>query len=610
MGKLYLNIPFEKKDIFKEICRKNEIKYIWDKIAKAWAVDLEKENGQLPPQLSEFSIRSERLHVIDCDYTYFPFASKAGAKWDSKRRVAVYRGNTIPVELTGFTPKPLSHQAKMERELNKEGVKLLKSSKKIKPHSHQKEAQRFIEKAWACKTPGFLLADETGLGKTIATWLAILAISELEKKGLKVLITGPLNALETWRETILWMGNKAAQSPQPIEVTLVNYEKLRNLFNEDDKKARTLKGIARYAEADTHDVIVFDESHYLKNPTSARSKLAKKLEESAKFTIWLSATAGQNPLELSYLSNLLGFITNCKGKTVEKDYELWCQANGINVKKGKFGKWIWNEDNAKEENQRMHEILFKSIKRPLLALRRRCTDIEGWPEIQRIPKPHMLEGGEIIAYQSEWKEFLVALEEDRLNRLSGKKDTTKGIAALGRLRQKASLLRIETTAELTQELLLNGYQVAISVEYLLSLDKLKESLTNKGYKVVEFSGRNTKEREDNRKLYQEGKADVIIFSTESSISLHQIKDTDKPRAQVNHDLRWSGIEQEQVDGRSHRNGRHAPIYWCFSKNTIEERVANILLAKLEAMNTIRGDIGVDFNHIYREITEQAILKMP
>jgi SNF2 family DNA or RNA helicase len=609
MGKLYLNIPFDKKEEFKAICRKNEIKYLWDKDQKSWAIEGEKIEDKVPKSLKEFSVRSERLHVIDCDYTYFPFASKAGAKWDAKRRVAVYRGNSIPTELTGFKPKPLSHQEKMERELNKEQIKAIKPSKKIKPHSHQKEAKRFIEKAWACKTPGFLLADETGLGKTIATWLAILGISELEKKGLKVLITGPLNSLETWRETILWMGNKAAQAPQPIEVTLVNYEKLRNLFNEDEKKARTLKGIARYAEAEGHDIIVFDESHYLKNPTSARSKLARKLEESAKFTLWLSATAGQNPLELSYLSNLLGYITNCKGKTVEKDYELWCQAQGINVKKGKFGKWIWNEENSKEENLKIHNILFKSIKKPLLALRRRCTDIEGWPEIQRIPRSHMLEGEEVLAYQTDWKDFLKALEEDRLDRLKGKKDTTKGIAALGRLRQKASLLRVETTAELAQELLANGYQIAISVEYLLTLDKIKESLTNKGYKVVEFSGRNTAEREGNRKLYQEGKADVIIFSTESSISLHQIKDTDKPRAQINHDLRWSGIEQEQVDGRSHRNGRHAPIYWCFSKNTVEERVANILLEKLEAMNTIRGDKGVDFKHIYREISEQAILKM-
>jgi hypothetical protein len=569
MGKIYLNIPFDKKDKFKEICKQNELKYLWDKNQKAWAIEGNFTEESVPPTLSEFTLRSKRLHVIDCDYTYFPFASKAGAKWDSKRRVAVYRGNTLPVELTGFKPKILSHQEKMERELNKDPVKLIRASKKIKPHSHQKESKRFIEKAWACKTPGFLLADETGLGKTISTWLAILAISELEKKGLKVLIVGPLNALDTWRETIQWMGNKSAQAPQHIEVTLVNYERLRNLFTEDAKKAKTLKGIARFAAAETHDVIVFDESHYLKNPTSARSKLARKLEESAKFSIWLSATAGQNPLELSYLSNLLGYITNCKGKTVEKDYELWCQAQGINVKKGKFGKWIWNEENSKEENQKIHNILFKSIKKPLLALRRRCTDIQGWPEMQRIPKPNTLEGEEVLAYQSNWKEFLKALEEDRLNRLSGKKDTTKGIAALGRLRQKASLLRVETTSELAQDLLLNGYQVAISVEYLLSLDKIKESLTAKGYKVVEFSGRNVSEREANRKLYQEGKADVIIFSTESSISLHQVKETDKPRAQINHDLRWSGIEQEQVDGRSHRNGRHAPIYWCFSKETVE-----------------------------------------
>jgi SNF2 family DNA or RNA helicase len=207
----------------------------------------------------------------------------------------------------------------------------------------------------------------------------------------------------------------------------------------------------------------------------------------------------------------------------------------------------------------------------------------------------------MVAYKTHWEEFLKALEEDKLNKLSGTPSTSKGIAELGRLRQKASLLRVESTADLAEEMLQNGHQVAISVEYLRSLDNLKENLEKRGYKVVEYSGRNTKDREEQRKLYQEGKADCIIFSVESSISLHQLKDTDKNRAQINHDLRWSGIEQEQVDGRSHRNGRHCPIYWCFSKGTIEERVATILLSKLEAMNTIRGDQGIDFGFIYKEI---------
>jgi len=938
MPRIFLNVPFDRKDEFKTLCRQESIPYFWDGENRSWGI----EADSIPTSLQEFPPRSNRIHVIDCDYTYFPFASKAGAKWDSKRRVTVFRGPTVPVELTGFRPKIFSHQARMERELNGDKEKILTPAKEITPHKHQSSALNTILSAWKKRMPGFLLADETGLGKeqhidslvltptgwrkigelakgdkiigghsgkpqmvtgtfpqgnkplyritfddqtstlagaehlwcvrndndirrkngmwrtlttseiidsglffgkkvkypkweiplcpplkgtktplpihpyllgtllgnggiidnitistrhkeqikllrklipeglaikgpapsdlnkyrithgnrhktnpltaslrklkllgkrdfektipdiyanntlenrlaflqglmdtdgtvknarkrfstssetlakqvvdlarglggwanysttaprlprtprpnyiltiqlpeqtpyfrlayhkkratpsrvrirkaiisielettapavcialddpkhlyiteghsvthnTISAWTAALAITKQEERPLKILIVGPLTALETWRETILWLGNGGAKG-QANEITLINYDRLRNLFEEDEKKAKSLKGIAKFGTAESYDILLFDESHYLKSPTSARTKLARKLEENARFTFWISATAGQNPLELSYLSNLLGFLTGNKARTLEKDFEVWCQAQGINVKRGKFGKWVWDPTGG--DNQKLHDILFAP---KTAALRRRCSDIAGWPELQRIPKSHEFSPQETALYQTEWEEFLKALEEDRLLRLQGKKDTSKGIAQLGRLRQKASLLRVENTCDLAEEILENGYQIAISVEYLKTLDEIKANLEKRGYQVVEFSGRNTRDREECRQAYQKGEADVIIFSTESAISLHQEKDSDKPRAQINHDLRWSGIEQEQVDGRSHRNGRHAPVYWCFTKNTIEERVATILLEKLESMNTLRGDKDCSFSHIYREISQ-------
>jgi SNF2 family DNA or RNA helicase len=159
---------------------------------------------------------------------------------------------------------------------------------------------------------------------------------------------------------------------------------------------------------------------------------------------------------------------------------------------------------------------------------------------------------------------------------------------------------VEYTCELVEELIKEDRQVAVSVEYLGSLDAIRDNLEARGLKVAEFSGRNTSTRETERKAYQKGQRDILIFSTESSISLHKEGKTDKERAQVVHDLRWSGIEQEQIDGRSHRNGEHAPVYWCFARNTIEERVAEILLGKLESMNTLRGDTTT-FGAIYQEI---------
>ena len=590
--KIPLHVPFESKEEFKETCRKEKIPYFWDSEKKIWGVD---SDLPLPICLRPYekTPAKNRVHVVDCDYTYLPFAKEAGAKWDKKHRAVIFEGDRLPLPLSGFTPKPFSFPSRVEKKLNQEKPKILLPSRAIQLHPHQKIAQEKIVQGWLKKRPGFLLADETGLGKTISTWAAIQQIGEIEEKGLKILIVGPLNSLDTWRETIQWMG-----SSRPHDILLLNYEKLKNLFQEEEKKSKSLKGLAKFGDTESFDLLVFDESHYLKSPAAARTKLARKIEEAAKYTLWVSATAGQNPLELSYLSNLLAHKTGHRKTLVQKDFEVWCQSQGIGLQRGKFGKWVW--ENNTDDNQKLHQLLFGDR---TLALRRRCQDIEGWPEIQRIPKSYEFTPPEQKLYETEWQEFLKALEEDQAARRAGQKDTAKGLERLLRLRQKASLLRVPHTCALAQELLENGYQVAISIEFLQTLDRIKETLEKEGIGCGEYSGRNTATREQERQNYQKGGKKVLIFSTETSISLHQENPQDSPRSQINHDLRWSGIEQEQIDGRSHRNGTHAPTYWCFAKNSVEEKVATILLAKLENMNTLRGD-PPSFQALYKAIQPQ------
>ena len=952
-------VPFEEKDRFKGECVANGLRPIWMPDIKKWGINTK----HIPSGLARWAPKSPgkpRHFVIACDWTYYPFASKAGAKWDAERKVATFRGTELPLELTGFKPARFSYQERMERELNGENPEVVPQGKPLTLHKHQEAAVDLIADAWKKKAPGFWLADSTGLGKTLAAWKAVLAINKLEKRPLKILVTGPLGAMEAWREAILWAGSGGWEN-KGNDITLTNYERLKHLF-ETKKKTKSLKGVAKFGEPDPFDILIIDESHYCfpyetlvetakgpipigriveenldvkilsknlktgqleyrkiksrfknpyqkpltnlihehgslrctdnhpiwiaeqkgyqsaaeilqgdqmqtfreglpekkqgekdsevlqpelrvqtqfpepphkgkdqesehekgggplrplqpalrdypgietenlqhqvqrhtqkqatggpkslrravkeagggkgasparekmskilgphekeqphdestdsgkdagkhegktlprargewatgttpkaaaqnnriphgirdtrgskspqfrtvpshplqsgpghptpqdchrnrrelaqnktleilrqtenkntkpsrlvcieilepssnggpypnstnhtevynleveenhnyfaegvlvsncKNPASGRTKLARALEKAARFSIWMSATAGQNPLEISYLSRLLAHLTGDRPTTIEKDFEIWCQNNGIGLKRGQFGKWIWDGNN--QDNEALNKILFNKKN---LALRRRCEDIAGWPELQRIPRGCDLDDTARRAYVTEWEEFVRAYEEDRLDRLAGKKDSAKGIAQLGRLRQKASLLRVQETCDLAEELLEEGRQTAISVEYLGTLAAIRENLKKRGYKCGEFSGQNTGERENIRKAYQRGELDVIIFTTEVSISLHQEKPGDKPRAQLVHDLRWSAIEQEQVDGRSHRNGTHAPVYWCFARDTIEERVARILLAKLEAMNALRGD-DCSFGHIYKELGKLA-----
>ena len=55
----------------------------------------------------------------------------------------------------------------------------------------------------------------------------------------------------------------------------------------------------------TWPLVVFDESHRLRNPYSQQSMSCRQVADGADFVVYLSATAGQSPHELSYLDALL-----------------------------------------------------------------------------------------------------------------------------------------------------------------------------------------------------------------------------------------------------------------------------------------------------------------
>src|SRR5690606_39109456 len=144
------------------------------------------------------------------------------------------------------------------------------------------------------------------------------------------LIVCPLAVVAHWRRTIQWMGDAGKR------IVVINYDRLQKLVDapktitvgkgrkKRTQKVRTQKGIARYGKASEFDLVVFDEAHRLRNNETARSKLAAIISASAEFVLWLSATAGQNPLELSYLAPLISQRT---GRTVSvaSDWPAWCE---------------------------------------------------------------------------------------------------------------------------------------------------------------------------------------------------------------------------------------------------------------------------------------------
>jgi hypothetical protein len=82
---------------------------------------------------------------------------------------------------------------------------------------------------------------------------------------------------------------------------------------------------------------------------------------------------------------------------------------------------------------------------------------------------------------------------------------------------------------------------------------------------------------------------VALFTVEEGISLHQGEHDEAPRSMVIHDLRWSAIQMAQIEGRCHRDGRFAQVYWTYADDTIEERIARVVASRIQSMKEMVGD---------------------
>ncbi len=445
------------------------------------------------------------------------------------------------------------------------------------PRPHQGVARDAILKARAAGRPGFLLGDLTGLGKTLSVWSAIAAMPETD-----VLIVAPKGALPQWRRTI-------ARSGLPEKsVTLINYERSKSLLALPEKSARKSTraknnelargGVPRRI----WPLVVFDESHRLRNPYSQQSMSCRQVADAAEFVVYLSATAGQSPHELSYLGRLLSEGPDAPPPTLAGYRELMRRL-GIGGAKGRWTNWRWTPNDR--DRSTLAALLYRGPE--AVGLRRRPEEVAGWPEVQRDLAPTALAPAERRLYDATWRDF-----RRELGLLGGSTRRPVGWAADLRFRQKASLLRIPGTADVAEDLLDAGQAIAVSVAYLETASMLADTLRGRGWRVGAIDGRQSGETNETTRLaFQTGALDAVVFTVTESISLHanEMPGGERPRALLIHDMRHSAIQLGQIEGRCHRDGEKAVIHYLYAEDTVEERITATVVGRMAAMDGMAGD---------------------
>ena len=123
---------------------------------------------------------------------------------------------------------------------------------------------------------------------------------------------------------------------------------------------------------------------------------------------------------------------------------------------------------------------------------------------------------------------------------------------------------------------------------------IEEHLRKAGYECSIINGQVAAQaREQERISFQRGDKRVTLFTVTEGISLHAgeqaVSANDTQRVLLLHDLRWSALDVAQIEGRCHRDGQNAAVWYLFAPETAEERVANAVLTKLEDMGNMLGD---------------------
>lgn len=453
----------------------------------------------------------------------------------------------------------------------------------------QKEDVTTVLAARSTGAPEFLIANETGTGKTVTAWSAV---QKLHPKS--VLIVCPAAVIPVWRQHIKDMGDKG------MDIVVINYESLRNLISPPDqavkakKPATQNKNIALYGEPyTTFDVIIFDEAHKMKNPTSQQSRISNTLAKHAKFIIKLTATPGKDPSQLHYMWRGLSWVTQDPIKVIDEnnfdEYVKWCHNNDIHgIVEAPFGNGIkW--DGEKEDLINMEKILYGKKDGIAWSTRRKS-------ELEIVRQPLLVD---LSAKDREMYDKIVEdVKAEIMENISkNRKDLSKGLAAMMALRQKTGLLKVKSVVEYTKYAINDlNEQVVISSFFHNTTDALAKYLDDENIKYVIIDGTiNIDEKEKRRLQFQQGEVPVLITSVNEGISLHaneKLREgsaTPNDRRLIVIDTPWSPVAMRQIEGRINREKSQGIITIPYLKETIDEKVVTRLLSGLSSQSILQGD---------------------
>ena len=456
--------------------------------------------------------------------------------------------------------------------LNNKRSKLHPENYKVNLFNHQQEGVMY-----GLEHDRFLLLDMPGLGKTLQMiYLAeelkardniehcfiICGINtlkynwkkEIEKfSNLDCKILGE-RVTRTGKEKIGSVKDRLEDLQNPIDefFIITNIETLRN----DD----IVKELKKKKPVNKIDMMVLDECHTIKNPTSIQSKSLLKL--SAKYMVGLTGTLLLNsPLDAYVPLKWLGI----ENSTYTNYKYYYCDFSGP------FNNIL--------EGYKNTEVLKDQLEKYGL---RRTKDLLDLPEKTIIHEELVMEDDQSRFYNNIIEGIAEQVDKVHIN-------TSTILSMVTRLRQatacpsilsseKISAIKIDRAVDLINQLIDNNEKVVVFSVFKPTLDEIADKI--KQYNPLICTGDLSDDiiSENIDRFQNDDKYKVMLATTAkmgTGITLN------KASYAIFIDAPWTAAQCEQCEDRIHRIGSKDPvfIYYLWVKDTIDERVRQIVETK-------------------------------
>jgi SNF2 family DNA or RNA helicase len=327
------------------------------------------------------------------------------------------------------------------------------------------------------------------------------------------------------------------------------------------------------------DRIIFDEYHYMKNPTTARAQAAIQMSNIGKCSL-LSGTPIINRPREAFTA--LRFINP----------EMFNNYDGF------VYQWEYNTGTCR------NPTAFKEMLKPFMLRKLKSEVQKDLPPINRIDESHELSDNARMRYEKA----LAGVYEE-IDKLSGalmnEMSITSILAQITRLKQICSDDKIEHAVETA----LNYYdetenKILIYSQFVGTCHAIAKRLGGEAITItgeVEFSER--------MKLVEEFQTSKSIhFAVCSSMAVREGLDLDKAMAVIFVDPLWAPAYHEQCEGRAYgrlSNEHGLDSYYLNAANTIEDWIADLRARKFALVS---GTID-DLNSVRNSSMALDIIKM-